>query len=186
MFFARQARSVNDVAKYVGEKPNTAYVKVKRLERLNLLHVADTQKRKGKAIKLYKAVAESFFVPFELLEAETLEALAMPVYTDIERTLARALVQAQRDYLPKELGYHIRQTRSGSTKVYTALPSGAVPDVKHNDYPAVFDLCNKDLRLSLQDAKALQCELFLLLQKYQDKSGSQCYALRIGLAPLHA
>jgi hypothetical protein len=109
----------------------------------------------------------------------------MPVYTDIERTLARALVHAQRDYLPKGFGYHIRQTKGGATEVYSALPSGAVPDVKHSDYPAVFDLCSKDLQIGLQDAKALQRELFLLLQKYQDKSGSQCYALRIGLAPLH-
>jgi predicted transcriptional regulator len=186
MFFAGQAHSVNDVAKHLEEKPNTAYVKVKRLEQLNLLYVAETRKRKGKAVKLYKAVAESFFVPFKLLEAETLEALAIPVYTAIEQTLAKQLVHAQRDYLPKGFGYHIRQTQQGTTEVYSALPSGAVPDVKHGDYPAVFDLCSTDLRLSLQDAKALQRELFSLLQTYQDKSGSQSYVLRIGLAPLHS
>ena len=58
------ALTVSEAARQEGVNPNTLYGWVKHLETVGLVHVARVQPRKGRAVKYYRAVADTFFVPF--------------------------------------------------------------------------------------------------------------------------
>lgn len=62
--FIGDALTVQEAARQEGVNPNTMYGWVKRLEAVGLVHIARVEPRKGRAVKRYRAVADTFFVPF--------------------------------------------------------------------------------------------------------------------------
>ena len=73
-FFARDC-TVGEAAAQTRTSVNTMYVRVQRFVRLGLLEVFGTRARRGRAIKIYRTVADRFFVPALLVDLETIEAV---------------------------------------------------------------------------------------------------------------
>lgn len=62
---------------------------------LKLLHVSRVEPRHERALKYYRAVADGFFVPFELTDAETLGTLGSSSATEMKRYLEKSLSAGQ-------------------------------------------------------------------------------------------
>ncbi len=93
--FLARTRSVAEAAEEVGCALDTMYYRVRRFERAGLLRVVGQRARRGRPIKLYRSVADSFVVPLEATPfAELEERLRKQHRQDedfIVRTMARLL-----------------------------------------------------------------------------------------------
>lgn len=70
------ARSISELAVMTEVDPKRLHYHVTRLARLGLLEVAGERKRTGRAIKLYRASAARFFIPFEVAPEPLTEGLS--------------------------------------------------------------------------------------------------------------
>lgn len=78
-------RSLSALARTTGTPLNLAHYHVRRLVALGLVEVVGEEPRQGRAVKLYRAVAESFFVPAELGGSPSDEAQDKRVRMALER-----------------------------------------------------------------------------------------------------
>lgn len=181
--FIGRSLSVSQAAADAGEKANTTLKRVRRFVDLGLLEVAAEVARPGRAIKLYRAVADVFFVPFEATGAESLEAALAERERYSERLLRRNVVQARLDTMGT-WGTRIYRDSRGRLQVQTALtPTSNVTSLDPTA-PAVLSAWRDSLTLDFDDAKALQGEMFALLQRYLEKDGAQRYVVHLAMAPL--
>jgi predicted transcriptional regulator len=75
-FWGREC-SVTEAAKVLGVKANTLLKQVRRLFASGLLEVSCEKPRRGRPVKLYRTVAEHFFVPYSSSTSSNLtEAMA--------------------------------------------------------------------------------------------------------------
>ncbi len=161
------------------------YVRVKRFVALGLLVVAHEQARAGRALKLYQTAAERFFVPFEVMSFQSLEAMLRKLDLFWEDELRRGVIRARREAIGN-WGYQVYCDDTRTLRVHTALKPGVEYDAHAAQEPAVVSLWNESLRLDFEEAKALQQELLELNRRYVGKTGAQRYLLRLGLAPWEA
>lgn len=175
--------SVSQAAMATGEKPNTTYRRVRRFVELDLLEVVAEQPRAGRATKLYRTVADIFFVPFEATHAESLEAALAERDQYWERLLRRNVVSGRRESLGS-WGTRFYRDARGRLQVQTALSPEANATTLDDDAPAVLSLWRDQVMLDFSDAKELQREMFALVQRYQQRRGAQRYVVRMGMAPV--
>jgi len=181
--FIGRAASVTQAAAGSGEKENTTLKRVRRFVDLGLLEVAAELPRAGRAIKLYRSAAEVFFVPFEATGAESLEAALAERDSYAERLLRRNVVQARLDTIGS-WGTRVYRDVRGRLQVQTALTPDSNVTSLDPDAPAVLSAWRDSLTLDFEDAKALQREMFELLQHYLKKQGAQRYVVHLGIAPV--
>lgn len=181
-FLGREA-TVSEAARDSGDKPNTVLARLRRFKRLGLVAVVREQKRAGRAIKVYRSVADVFFVPFEATRAETLEALMAERDGYYERLLRRGVVRARSESVGS-WGTRIYRDARGRLQLQMALTPGENLTLLDPGQPAVLSAWRDSVYLDYPDAKALQRELFALLERYQQKEGAQRYIVRLGLAPV--
>ncbi len=181
--FLGRTASVSEAARESGEKANTTLKRVQRFLDLGLLEVAGERKRAGRPIRLYRTVADVFFVPFEATHSESLEAALAERDAYWERMLRRNVVRTRSERLGTWGTRFYRDTR-GRLQVQTAVTPDANATTLDADAPAVLSLWRDQLMLDFADAKELQREMFDLVQRYQKRSGSQRYLVRMGLAPV--
>jgi len=181
--FLGRTLSVSEAARETGEKANTTLKRVQRFLELGLLEVVGERKRAGRPIKLYRTVADVFFVPFEATHAESLEAALAERDAYWERLLRRNVVRTRSERLGT-WGTRFYRDARGRVQVQTAVTPDANATTLAPDAPAVLSLWRDQLTLDFEDAKALQREMFALVQRYQQKRGSQRYLVRMGLAPV--
>ncbi len=179
--FLGEARSVSEVARATGDKPNTVLRRVQRLQELGLVEVAATRKRAGRAEKRYRATADVFFVPFEATGAADLEGALAERDAYWERLLRRHVVRARREAMGT-WGSRIYRDARGRLQVQTAVSPAANATMLDVDMPAALSAWRDQVWLDHGDAKALQRDLFALLQRYQAKRGAQRYVVHVGLA----
>lgn len=181
--FIGTEKSVAKAAEESGERPNTTLKRVRRFLDLGLVKVTREVPRAGRAIKLYRSVAQVYFVPFEATGAESLEAGMAERDGYYERLLRRNVVRARLDTIGN-WGTRIYRDRRGRLQVQTAV----TPDVNvtslDKSAPAVLSAWRDGVMLEFEDAKALQAELFATLQRYLRKSGPQRYVVHVAMAPL--
>lgn len=181
--FIGRAVSVTEAAALSGQKENTTLKRVRRFMELGILEVAAEVPRAGRAIKLYRSSADVFFVPFEATGAESLEAALAERDRYSEQLLRRNVVQARLDSIGT-WGTRIYRDRRGRLQVQTALTPESNVTSLDPDAPAVLSAWRDSLTLDFEDAKALQREMFELLQRYLRLDGSQRYVIHLGLAPV--
>ncbi len=181
--FLGAATSVGEAARAQNEKPNTVLRRVRRFVEAGLLEVVGTVPRRGRPIRLYRAVAEVFFVPFEASAAADLEQALAEREAWLERLLRRAVVRARREAMGT-WGTRIYRDQRGRVQVQMAVRPDANASMLDPGEPAVLSAWRDGLELDYQDAKTLQRELFALLQRYQRKRGAQRYVVHLGLAPV--
>ncbi len=187
--FIKRESSLSDAAKELGIKLNTMHYRVKRFMALGLVSVVREELRKGKRIKIYRASADEFFVPFKVTPYTSLKILldqlgALDQFVqNAADTLARqggtwgVLVAGD-----KEDGVRVKLSPIDNKGIPTPISLVAWLDKTH---PALWE-SEKILRLDFETAKMLQNELYELLQKYQQKgkTAGQAYFLLLGLTPL--
>lgn len=181
--FIGRSLSVTQAAVEAGEKPNTTLKRVRRFARLGLLEVADEVARAGRPIRLYRAAADVFFVPFEATGADSLEAALAERDRYTENLLRRNVVQARLDTMGT-WGTRIYRDVRGRLQVQTALTPNSNVTSLDSDAPAVLSAWRDSLMLDFEDAKRLQREMFTLLQRYLKKEGSQRYVVHLAMAPV--
>lgn len=92
--FIGRERTVKEVAAELDVTMSSALYRVRQLAALGLLEVTRSEPRHGRPIKHYRAVAEGFFVPFELTLAETFATFRQTVMANAQRLLDENLWQA--------------------------------------------------------------------------------------------
>jgi len=181
--FLGRTSSVAAAARESGEKPNTTLKRVRRFVALGLVEVARVEPRAGRPVQLYRSAADVFFVPFEVTHSESLEAALAERDLYWERMLRRNVVRGRREALG-DWGTRFYRDRKGRLQVQTAVTPDANATTLEPAAPATLSLWRDQLQLDFADAKELQREMFALVQRYQGKSGSQRYLVRMGLAPI--
>lgn len=181
--FLGRAVSISEAAKESGAKPNTTLKRAQRFIDLGLLEVVGERPRAGRPIKLYRTVADTFFVPFEATHAESLEAALKERDAYWEELLRHNVVRARSERLGTWGTRFYRDSR-GRLQVQTAVTPDANVTTLDAEGPAALSLWRDQLMLDFADAKALQREMFDLVKRYQQKRGAQRYVVRMGLAPV--
>lgn len=69
--FADMPRTAKQVAEMIGQKPTKLYHHVDALERVGLIELVKTQKKRGTVEKYYRTVAKRFSVDSRLFQAKT-------------------------------------------------------------------------------------------------------------------
>ncbi len=176
-------RSVSEAALQLGETPTATYKRVQRFLNLGLLKVTRSQPRAGKAIRYYRATAESFFIPFRVYPPDLLAASNRALY---QETFQRALERMYRDEYFVELNWGVRTVPMPSGDLYLEIVkgSGEVWDYLGDDAPAIATGWNP-IWLDLEDAKAMQRELVGVLGKYLNRHGSRAYLAGLFLCDAH-
>lgn len=188
--FMPEGISLTDAAKKLDMKLNTLLYQVNRLSKLGILEVCGTKKQSGKTVKLYRAVAKRFAVPFELTSATTSQELISQIAQIPLEGFMASIVAARREQIAEWvilIGYS--HENNGLTINLTPKQK-TVEDYqnykqKRNDDPnspvAFFN--STDFDLSFEDAKAFEKEMKALVDKYHKKStdGMQRYVAILGL-----
>lgn len=192
--FIGQERTVSEVAAELQVHMSSVLYRVQQFIRLGLVGEPRLETRKGKPLKYYRSVADGFFVPFRATPLEAQEALSPHTFSGFQRALNESVGQAWLEAAgePQPLGVHIYRDD------HDRLNYNIVPDPDANqptrffeqllepDGPAVWDTWGS-LKLSRQDAKALQLEIASLLGRYRPKvvhEGGNEYIVRLAMAPL--
>ncbi|NJK43271.1 MAG: helix-turn-helix transcriptional regulator [Pleurocapsa sp. SU_196_0] len=185
--FMTQPRTVGEVARELGVSLLSMYRRVKHLEALGLLRVAEHVKRRGRPLKRYSVAAEAFFVPFRASPFDTLEAFMHDRQDVWQRRLIRGLIGQEHDDL-FSMGLCIFCDGDGFVRVVRGSGPGK-PDVFETTLDPQASATWNDwsvIPLEFDDAKALQRELFALYERYVRRPTSRTarrYILRTALAP---
>lgn len=181
--FLGRAVTITQASEETGEKPNTTLKRVRRYLDVGLIEVVDVLPRRGRPTKVYRTVADVFFVPFEATRSDSLEGALAERDSYWESLLRRNVVRARLETLGN-WGTRIYRDERGRLQVQTAVTPDANASTLHSSAPAVFSAWRDAVMLDFDDAKALQRELFELLRRYQRPGGSQRYILRLAMAPV--
>jgi transposase-like protein len=179
--FMGHTRTITEAAAITGIKANTLYVWVRRLVKLGLLRVVGKKIRAGRSIKLYQAVDQQFFIPLDVLSAETLERALSQLAFEEDNELYRHIAKA---FTPDEerFGWLFVHAENDQLWFHAALYPGTRIDNLPPHRPAVINT-GDELYLNFEDAKAFQKELLGLYKKYKKKVGAQAYLFRLALVP---
>src|SRR5690606_40272162 len=118
--FLGRTLSVSEAARETGEKANTTLKRVQRFVEMGLLEVVGERKRAGRPVKLYRTVADVFFVPFEATHSESLEAALAERDAYWEAMLRRNVVRARSERLGT-WGTRFYRDRRGRLQVQPAV-----------------------------------------------------------------
>ncbi|MBB5233901.1 hypothetical protein [Deinococcus budaensis] len=182
-FLGREA-TLSAAARQLGVSLSRLHYQVGRLQEEGLLEVTRLERRGRRELKVYRAVADVVFVPFELLPLETVEVALARADAPWLTFFLRSLARVWREH-PGQWGMRVEGTGDGGVRAsIVAHPERAV-DLADAGMPAVhLGGWVTDLRLDFQEAKALQHELGEVLARYVGRRGAERYLLQVRLAPL--
>lgn len=181
-FIAREC-TVARAAKELGMTTNSLLYRVKRFQAAGLLRVVREEKRAGRAVKVYRSVADAFYVPFALTRAETLEALLLgldsPLRALLYRNTARVMTQAE-----TELGLVVWRAGEGDVRTRFSAGPDRLFDPLEPEAPSTMLFWSPELWLEPEDAKLLLRDLTELIGRYHGRGGRGRYLLHLGVSPL--
>jgi len=178
--------TLSTVAEQLDLPLNTAWRTADRLIELGLVRVVGSERRGGRACKLYAATSGAFFIPYaaqgERLPDEVVRELVAARVDDQVRGLtaaaARTLERSGADW-----GTLIYCDRRGRLVVRPDFAGGRTPELLAEGGPAYLNFYSDDLRLSADQAKQLQRELVALAKRYKACEGPGAYTFSVVLAP---
>ena len=97
--FIRGDRTLSEAAGEVGLRLNAMHYRVKKLLRLDLIEIKREEPRRGRAVKVYRASADTFFAPFEVTPYTSLEALITEMLhtsSGLIRNLAQTFLEQEK------------------------------------------------------------------------------------------
>lgn len=181
-------RRLSDVAVELGVPLNSLLYRVRSLVRAELVQITRQTRRAGRPVKWYRAVARSFFIPFNDGPADVPEAFSR---ADEDRRHAQyiwSMSRAGLAYLDAwglhDWGLRFDLDRQGNLVLQHAVDEDSAPDVLDPRSPAFLNIWLEDLALDFEQAKELQRELAGIYRRYRQGQGAQRYLLRLSLAPV--
>lgn len=185
--FVGQERTVSRAAAELGMGVNALLVRVRRFVRLGLLVVMREVPRKGRAVKVYRAIADGFFVPYTASPFDTPEAWLVADYVAREQKLAQGAMRAGLSWGEARgtltFGKRVFKHPNGILEADFGFSFEAGADLLEADAPAVVSYF-VETDLNEASAKELQRELHELLGRYKRRGEGKRYLLRLGLAPV--
>ncbi len=180
-------RSAEEAATLLNVNLNTLLYQIKRLRKYKLLLLVRTQKRRGSSTKIYRASADTFFVPFPVTPYAHPEDLLLREFGPLHRKFVANFLLAGIELVGMEsvndFGLHVRLEHNALTVTHGPNPRKALTmNSSALHAPALVNVW-QDLKLNFEDAKALQRDMIMLLERYSKKSGSGDYFAHVGLAP---
>ena len=179
--FLGQALSVSEAADVSGCSLSTMLYRVRTFLDAGLLEITRTQKRKGRPIKVYRAVANAFFIPFVATDFTDLEERYRKQLMPITNAVARGLATAHRSS-PKRGEFIFRDESDTVWTVPTAMTKGEVVSQEG----LVATLRDIVLNLSIEEAEALFGKLEQLFEEVYERGSNPSgrpYVLQVALVP---
>lgn len=153
-----QERSLQCLATMLRMPLSLAYYHVGRLRALSLIEIARREPRAGRAVKLYRALAKSFFVPARLLSRSPSDKLSTELRAALERGRSRA-------------------SGSGGTMYY--VDGRSMPRMRpvEGRYAQVAFEAWRILEITDRDARELAKQMSALLSRYErlHSAGTRVY-----------
>ena len=162
--FLGRERSVGEAATELRLGLDATLYRVRRLHQAGLLEVRATRPRAGRPVKLYRAVHDAWFVPFEALPYVDLEETFLELHLAHARVIARAAARALRRF--EWSGYRIGRNEDGRLWMRGVRMGGSGFGSPVADAGATDAML--ELRLAPEDATRLNRELVELVQRYAD------------------
>lgn len=193
--FIGRSRTASSVAEELGVKVSSVLYRIRQLTDLRLVEVERVERRRGRPMKHYRATAEAFFVPFEVTDAESVEALGTMSAAGARHHLAESLSAAWADAARCHPDWGVRLGRDGDGNLDRSIVPEALSEGMESFRESLLGYGSPPLwdqhfllQLSLSEAKALQRELSDLYGRYYrpDGQGRKPYILRLAMAPLKA
>lgn len=181
--FLSQESSLKAAADKLGVSLSHMSYWLKRFQETNLVTVVRLEPRAGKPVKVYRTTADVFVAPFELLPSATLTEFFGSFGEEQQRRFSRGLGRVSGTLAARDWGLRVGRRDDGKLRVDTVpdtFRSDAEIDFLAPEFPAAWQSFST-IRLTFEEAKALQRELAGLWERYLDKSDGQVYQLQLGL-----
>jgi hypothetical protein len=182
--FVGRECSVATAAKELNLAVNALLYRVKQMQGLGLLDCVREERRSGRPIKYYRTTEDRYFVPFDMVRAETVESLLLDVdrymLAQFYQGLAGAFMTALQDG-------GIAIWRNDDDIVYWRIAdaSGRVIDREAlSETPIVPTFWSNELWLNREDSVAFLGEIFALISRYHGRGGPTRNAFHFGFGPL--
>ncbi|AEV16938.1 hypothetical protein TCCBUS3UF1_19000 [Thermus sp. CCB_US3_UF1] len=181
--FMKGPASVKDLALARGLSLQRAHYRVGLLRKAGLLVPAGLQPRRGRPIKLYRAVDTDFLVPKALVPPGVWRALEAA--QSWQEEWEKALEACDAGY---GTALRVRLNPQGLL-VFGPEEAEEEPELLAEGFPPLLNLWSAGLYLRREEAKALQREIWALYQRYAllsplgKEEGQARYLLHLGLAP---
>jgi hypothetical protein len=179
--FLGQNATVSQVAAQLGIKQNAVLYRVEQLLNCKLLKIDHLETRAGRAVRHYRCVADSFFVPFGATSFETINALVMRTELLHHQRFAQALGVAREHQVTDEgWGTLLSRDAVGNVEV-TTIHHG----VNNQPSPRASMPFSRWSSIKLPPEKALEFaeRLQALMAEYIGQSSNQSeaeYLLHVG------
>lgn len=162
---AAQERSLRQLAAETGLRLSLLHYHVTRLQAAGLIEIIRTEKRPGRPVKIYRAVARAFFVPARLVGSEVGDKLSAELRERLALARARSDGEGTLYFVGEDGGPRMRRFGSDEPGEGTELWSL--------------------LDLSRAEAAALAAEMKALLRRYQGlgRGTARPYIVHAALAP---
>lgn len=173
--FMRGPKSVSEVAQAQGLSVESLHYRVQQFLKAGLLKVVEERPRRGRAVKLYQAVATDFVFASRLLKPQTIRDL------QLGESWFREFIENLDHFndLPPSATLRVKLEDSGALNWGSADPLPAGPG-----HPAAYFIQTGALYLNPAEAEALANELEALFHKYDGRWGRGRYGLILGLTPM--
>ena len=179
--FMLKASSVSEAAELLNVSMNFLYYRVKRFLQVGILEKVNSKKRRGRAIQYYRASAESFFVPFSATDKESLEQLIANHDEHWQPNLRKGIANAYKASGLDEKYWGVRINTAADLMMFDINPYEQ--DKNQNQHPkGMFNGWDTRHHLSDEDVKALEHELYAVLNKYLQKRTGPRKVLHIAMA----
>ncbi|WP_133161863.1 hypothetical protein [Deinococcus koreensis] len=184
-FMGREV-TLSEAARELGVSLPRLHYQARKLCAEGLVRVLRVERRRRHAVKIYRAVADVFFVPFALISSESVAVAMARADLPWRPLFLRSLEQVWREH-PGEWGMQLERTDLGAVRATIVPAPGQQGRLTSPEMPAVaLGGWVTDLMLDFEDAKALQRDLAALLARYEGRRGSGRYLMQLRLAPLLA
>lgn len=186
--FLTTDRSVKEAGELLGLDLQSMYYRVQRMRALGLLEVVGSEARRGRPIKRYRAVSDSFFLPLDLLD-DGPEELGRHSQQAFREQLARGLRHAFDEALTDLRGWGMVLSRGERAFSMDVLgPEGVSFGDRFMSDPTMPAAASSwhDLWLDHDRARELLAEIYAVIGRYQREGGSQRHLLRFAFAPVEA
>lgn len=179
--------TVSSVARELHLTLNAAYLKLRTLRRVGLVRVTREERRAGRAVKHYTAVAPHLFVPFDVTGMPDLETLYLRLAAEQAQLFVRALLATYRRTWgePGSLGTSLYRDEGGNPVSTFGPTPGTTWSSLEDHRPAT--LSNTGTAwLTFEEAKAFQRELDDLYRRSvrPPQPGRHAYLFTLGLTPV--
>jgi hypothetical protein len=177
-FLARES-TVTEAAALLNCNANSLLARVRRFLACDLLEVARTVPRAGRAVQVYRSTADLFFVP--------LSGSSLAEYDSWNQSRI-ALLKSGMEYgftQPIQFrGHRVYRDEHGVVNHSLAVNATENNNPLLPNEPAIFLASHDAVYLDFEDAKRLQAELDALLRKYANLGGGQRHLIWLNLVPL--